>query len=150
MPRKITLFMTLLVATVAFMLVGTGDRGAIAGTATPNVAGTWEGTWSHQHGSGQITLRLAQEGTKVTGRQSVASVIPLFGAQRERRIGRQIKLGQEVRDGHIEDSTLIFHVQALDLPGRQVNFTLTVSGETMTGTVSADTCGTMKLQKSNL
>ena len=150
MPRKITLFMTLLLATVALMLVGAGDRGAIAGTATPNVAGTWEGTWSHRHGSGQITLRLAQEGTTVTGRQSVVSVTPLFGAQRGRRIGQQIKLGQEVRDGHIEDSTLIFHVQALDLPRRQVNFTLTVSGETMTGTVCADTCGTMKLQKSNL
>src|SRR5262245_52524258 len=113
------------VSPVAPMLVGAGDRGAIAGTATPNVAGTWEGTWRHRQGSGQITLRLAQEGTTVTGRQSVVGVTPLFGAQR-RRIGRQIKLGQEVRDGHIEDSTLIFHVQALDLPGRQVNFTLTI------------------------
>jgi hypothetical protein len=130
------------------MLVGAGDRGAIAGTATPNVAGTWEGTWSHRQGSGRITLRLAQEGTTVTGRQSVVAVTRLFGPQRGRR-GR-ITLGQEVRDGRIEDSTLIFHVQALDLPSRQVNFTLTVSGETMTGTMCADTCGTMKLQKSNL
>ena len=150
MPRHIMLCRILVSATVALMLVGAGDRGAIAGTATPNVAGTWEGTWRHRHGSGQITLRLAQEGTTVTGRQSVVSVTPLFGAERGRRIGRQISLGQEVRDGHIEDSTLIFHVQALDLPRRQVNFTLTVSGETMTGTVCADTCGTMKLQKSNL
>ena len=150
MPRQIILFTTLMFATVALIFEGLGDGGAAAGTATPSVAGTWEGTWSHRHGSGQITLRLAQEGTTVTGRQSVVGVNPLFGAQRGRRIGRQIKLGQEVRDGHIEDSTLIFHVQALDLPGRQVNFTLTVSGETMTGMVCADTCGTAKLQKSNL
>jgi hypothetical protein len=85
MPRKITLLMTLLSATVALMLVGTGNWGAIAGTATPNVAGTWEGTWSHRHGSGRITLQLAQEGTTVTGRQSVVGVTPLFGAQRGRR-----------------------------------------------------------------
>jgi hypothetical protein len=149
MPRNITLFMALLSSTVALMLVGAGHRGAVAGTATPDVAGTWQGTWSHRHGSGRITLQLAQEGTKVTGRQSVVSVTPLFGAQRGRRIGQPIKLGREIRDGHIEDSTLIFNVQALDLASRQVNFTLTVSGETMTGTVCADTCGTMKLQKSN-
>ena len=48
----------------------------------------------------------------------------LFGPQR----GRQLKLGQDVRDGHIEDSTLIFHVEALNIPGRQVNFTLTSVG----------------------
>jgi hypothetical protein len=70
----------------------------------------------------------------------------LFGEQR----GRQITLGEEVRGGHIEASTLIFHVEAPDLPGRQVNFTPTVSGETMTGTVCGDTCGTAKLQKSKL
>ena len=150
MPRNIMLFTTLLLATVVLTLVCAGDREAIAGTATPKFAGTWGGTWRHRHGSGQITLRLAQEGTTVTGRQSVVSVTPLFGAQRGRRIGQQIKLGREVRDGQIEDSTLIFHVQALDLPRRQVNFTLTVSGETMTGTARADTCGTAKLQKSNL
>jgi hypothetical protein len=149
MPRNIALFMTLLCATVALMLVSAGDRGAVAGTATPDVAGSWEGTWSHRHGSGRITLQLAQEGTKVTGRQSVVSVTPLFGAQRGRRIGQQIKLGREIRDGHIEDSTLIFNVEALDLVSRQVNYTLTISAETMTGTVCADTCGTMKLQKSN-
>jgi hypothetical protein len=44
-------------------------------------------------------------------------------------------------------STLIFNVEALDIPRRQVNFTLTVSGETLTGTVCADTCGTMKPQR---
>lgn len=149
MPRNIMLFMTLLFATVALMLVGARPRGSVAGTGTPDVTGTWQGTWSHRHGSGRITLQLAQEGTKVTGRQSVVSVTPLFGAQRGRRIGQPVKLGREIRDGHIEDSTLIFNVEALDLVSRQVNFTLTISAETMTGTVCADTCGTMKLQKSN-
>ena len=146
MPRYIILFTTLVLAALALMLAGHGSGGAIAGTATPNVAGTWEGTWRHRIGSGQITLRLAQEGTKVTGKQSVVGVIPLFGEQR----GRQILLGEEIRDGHIEDSTLIFHVEAPDTPGGQVNFTLTVSGETMTGTVCGHTCGTVKLQKSTL
>ena len=45
-----------------------GDGPASAGTATPDVAGTWEGTWSHRLGSEQVTLWLAQEGTKVTGK----------------------------------------------------------------------------------
>jgi hypothetical protein len=146
MLGKIMLLTTLMFATGALILAGLGDGGVIAGTAPPNVAGTWEGTWSHRIGSGQITLRLAQEGTKVTGKQSVVGVIPLFGDQR----GRQITLGEEIRDGHIEDSTLIFHVEAPDISGRQVNFTLTVSGETMTGTVCGDTCGTAKLKKSKL
>jgi hypothetical protein len=144
MARHNRLFTSLLIAVAALMFVGADDRRVIAGTAPPDVAGTWEGTWRHRTGSGQITLRLAQDGTTVTGRQSVVGVIPLFGGKR----GRQVKLGQEVRDGRIEDSILIFHVRAEDLPGRQVNFTLSVSGETMTGTVCGDTCGTAKLQRS--
>jgi hypothetical protein len=54
MPRNITLFMTLLFATVALMLVGARPRGSVAGTGIPDVAGTWQGTWSHRHGSGRI------------------------------------------------------------------------------------------------
>jgi hypothetical protein len=73
MPRNIMLCTTLLLATGALLLVGAGDHGASAGTATPNVAGTWEGTWSHRQGSGRITLRLTQEGTTVTGRRSVVA-----------------------------------------------------------------------------
>jgi hypothetical protein len=146
MPRKIMLLTTLMFATVALIFTGLDDGGAVAGTAAPNVAGTWEGDWSHRVGSGQITLRLAQEGTKVTGKQSVVGVVPVFGDQ----AGRQITLGEEIRDGHLEDSTLIFHVAAPDIPGRQVNFTLTVSGEAMTGTVCGDTCGTVKLKKSKI
>ena len=146
MPRKIVVFTALVLAILALMLAGYSGDPAVAGTTTPNVGGTWEGNWSHRIGSGQITLRLAQEGTKVTGKQSVVGVIPLFGEQR----GRQILLGEEVREGHIEDSTLIFHVDAPDAPGGQVNFTLTVSGETMTGTVCGHTCGVVKLKKSKI
>ena len=143
MPRKILLFAILVLATVAIMLVGAGDRGAIAGTATPNVAGTWEGTWSHRVGSGQITLQLSQQGTTVTGRQSVTGVIPVFEPE-----GRKLTLMPEIREGTLENSTLIFNVASPDAPGGQVNFTLTVSGESMTGTVCGFTCGTLNLKKS--
>jgi hypothetical protein len=147
MQPKIAVFTALVLATLALMLAGHGGGPVVAGTATPNVAGTWEGTWSHRAaGSGQVTLRLVQEGSTVTGKQSVAGVTALFGTQ----MGRTITLGQEIREGTLEDSTLIFHVTAPDLPGRQVNFTLTVSGETMTGTVCGDQCGTVKLKKSKM
>jgi hypothetical protein len=56
-------------------------------------------------------------------------------------------VGQEVREGHLEDSTLIFYVRAPDTPGGRVNFTLTVSEETMTGTACGYTCATPKLKK---
>ena len=69
-------------------------------------------------------------------------MIPVFGEP------RPSKLGAEIRDGTLEDSTLIFHVDAPDAPGGQANFTLTVSGETMTGTVCGFTCGTVRLKKS--
>jgi hypothetical protein len=88
MPRNIMLFKTLMFGTVALTLVGAGDPGDIASTTSPDVAGTWAGAWRHRHGSGRITLRLAQEGATVTGRQGVVSVTPLFGAQRGRRIGQ--------------------------------------------------------------
>lgn len=97
----------------------------------------------HPAGSGQITLQLAQEGTNVTGTQSLPAVISVFEAQ------SQTRLGKEVREGHLEDSTLIFHVGAPDAPGGRVNFTLTVSGETMTGTACGHTCATLKLKKAS-
>jgi hypothetical protein len=43
-------------------------------------------------------------------------------------------------------SCLIFHVIAENAP-RQVNFTLTVSGDAMTGTACGETCATLKLKK---
>jgi hypothetical protein len=89
MQRRLTRCMALVLGMVALMVAGHGDGLAGAGTATPDVAGMWEGDWSHRIGSGQMTLRLAQEGTKVIGKQSVVGVIPLFGEQR----GRQLLLG---------------------------------------------------------
>jgi hypothetical protein len=136
----------LVVVMVGLMVAGRGDERAVAGTATPDVAGMWEGDWNHRIGSGQLTLRLAQEGTKVIGKQNLAGVIPVFGEER----GRQLLLGEEVRDGQLMDSTLMFHVQAPDTPGGQVNFTLTVSGDTMTGTVCGYTCGMVKLKRSKI
>ena len=76
------------------------------------------------------------------GQQSVAGVIPWFGVERQ----QQIPLGTEVQAGRLEDATLIFHVSAPEVPTRQVKFTLTVSGETMTGTLCGDTCGVLKLK----
>jgi hypothetical protein len=105
MPRKTILFTAFVLAILALILAGDGDGPVIAGTATPNVAGTWEGSWSHRIGSGQITLRLAQEGTKVTGRQSVVGVMPVFETE------QSYSLGQDIQDGTLENSTLIFHVR---------------------------------------
>jgi hypothetical protein len=141
MPRTIVLCAAFALATFALMFGGNNAGSVGAGTAAPNVAGKWEGTWTHRAGSGQITLQLAQEGTKVTGTQSLPSVTSVFEAQ------SQTRLGTELRDGHLEDSTLIFHVGAPDAPGGRVNFTLTVSGETMTGTACGHTCATLKLKK---
>jgi hypothetical protein len=143
MPRTIVLCAAFALAAFALMLDDYNAGSARAGTAAPNVDGKWEGTWTHRAGSGQITLQLAQESTKVTGKQSLPAVMPVFDTEG----GRQIRLGTEVRDGHLEDSTLIFHVEAPDTPAGRVNFTLTVSGETMTGTACGYTCATVKLKK---
>jgi hypothetical protein len=127
----------------ALMFVGHNVGSARAGTAAPNIAGKWEGTWTHRAGSGQITLQLAQQGTTVTGEQSLAAVMPVFGTEGQ----AQIRLGTEVREGILEDSTLMFNVAAPDTPGGQVNFTLAVSEQAMTGTACGYTCATLKLKK---
>ena len=108
MPRTMVLFTALVLATLALMFAGHHDGPAVAGSSTTTVAGTWEGTWTHRAGSGQITLRLAQEGTTVSGTHSLAAVIPLFGDESQ----RQFTMGQEVREAQLEDSTLIFYVTA--------------------------------------
>ena len=143
MRRPITLCTVLVRVMVALMVAGHNAGSARAGAAAPNVAGKWEGTWVHRAGSGQITLQLAQQGTTVTGEQSLAAVMPVFGTEGQ----AQIRLGTEVREGILEDSTLIFYVGAPDTPGGRVNFTLTVSEETMTGTACGYTCATLKLKK---
>jgi hypothetical protein len=144
MQRRLTRCMALMLVMVALMVAGHGDGLAGTGTATPDVAGMWEGDWRHRVGSGQITLRLAQEGTTVIGKQSVVGVVPVFDTR------QQIVLGEEIRDGQLEDSLLMFHVRAENAPFDRVNFTLTVSGDTMTGTVCGYTCGLMKLKRSKL
>jgi hypothetical protein len=143
MPRTIILLTALVLVTLALMLAGSSEGPAVAGTSTPNVSGTWQGTWSHEIGSGQITLRLAQEGTKVIGKQSVVNVMPVFGSQQT-----TYTLGEDIQDGTLENSTLIFHVRAEDAPVDRVNFTLTVSGDSMTGTVCGHTCGKVRMKKS--
>jgi hypothetical protein len=143
MPRTIMLFTGLVLAMLALILAGNGGGPAVAGTSTPNVSGTWQGTWRHEIGSGQITLQLAQEGTKVMGKQSVVNVMPVFGSQQQ-----TYTLGEDIQDGTLENSTLIFHVRTENAPVDRVNVTLTVSGDTMTGTVCGYTCGKMSLKKS--
>jgi hypothetical protein len=143
MPRTIMLLTSLVLAMLTLTLAGHGGVPAVAGTPTPNVSGTWQGTWRHEIGSGQITLRLAQEGAKVTGKQSVVGVMPVFGTQQTTYI-----LGEDIQGAQLEDSTLTFHVRAEDAPVDRVNFTLTVSGDTMTGTVCEHTYGKMSLKKS--
>jgi hypothetical protein len=91
-----------------------------------------------------MTLQLAQEGTTVTGRQSVDGVVPVFDRHR-----RRIRLARQIREGYMEDSTLIFNVEVLDGPERQINFTLNVSDDGMVGTVCGFTCGTVRLKRSN-
>jgi hypothetical protein len=69
-------------------MLGGNNVGSVgAGTAAPNVAGKWQGTWTHRAGSGQITLQLAQEGTKVTGTQSLPAVIGVFEGAEPMRLG---------------------------------------------------------------
>jgi hypothetical protein len=143
MPRTIVLLTALVLAILAFMLAGHSEGPAVAGTSSPNVLGTWQGTWRHEIGSGQITLQLAQKGTKVMGKQSVVNVMPVFGSQQQ-----TYTLGEDIQDGTLENSTLIFHVRTEDAPVDRVNVTLTVSGDTMTGTVCGYTCGKMSLKKS--
>jgi len=143
MPCKTILFTAFVLAILALILAGHGDGPVMAGTSTPNVSGTWQGTWRHEIGSGQITLQLAQEGTKVMGQQSVVNVMPVFGTQQQ-----SYSLGQDIQDGTLENSTLILHVSTENAPVDRVNVTLTVSGDTMTGTVCGYTCGKINLKKS--
>jgi hypothetical protein len=145
MQRKALVATTVVMALLALMVTMFGDGQAIAGTPAVNVAGNWEGTWRHRIGSGQLTLQLSQDGTTVTGRQSVMGVIPVFGSEQ-----RKLTLSPEIREGMLEDSTLMFNVASPDAPGGQVNFTLTVSGGTMTGTVCGFTCGMLNLKKSGM
>src|SRR6266511_2317003 len=103
MQRTIALFAAFLSATLMLFIAIPGNIPATAGQSTPNVTGKWEGTWSARAGTGQITLHLLQEGNKVTGKQNVVQVMPVFGTQQT-----QLNIGEEIREGELEDSTLTF------------------------------------------
>jgi hypothetical protein len=146
MRHPITVCAALVLVMVALMVAGHDDGPALAGTAAPpDVAGKWEGSWIHQMASGHVTLQLTQEGTRVTGKSTVTGLMPVI----EVTSGTPQALGQEVRDGILEGSTLIFHVAARGGPSEQVNFTLTVGPEDMTGTACGFTCATVKLKKAS-
>jgi hypothetical protein len=133
----------LIAVTLVCLIASHGTLPATAGEAVPNVSGKWEGTWRTRGGnSGEITLHLHQEGTTVTGKQSVVGVIPAWGAPQ-----RQLIIGEEIRDGQLlGSSTLHFSVTAETVEG-QLHFTLTVSGNAMTGTACGYHCATLELKK---
>ena len=145
MQRTIALSTALLSVTLMFLIAIHGTIPASAGEAMTNVTGKWEGTYDGRgrFGSGQITFHLRQEGNKVTGKQSVVDLIPVWGPQTG---ASTIVVGEEIRDGEIDGSTLHFHVTTEGVQG-QLNFTLTVSGDTMTGTICGYNCGKLKLKK---
>jgi len=145
MQRTIALSMAPLSVTLLFLIVIHGTIPASAGEATPNVTGKWEGTYDGRgrFGSGPITFHLRQEGNKVIGKQSVVDLIPVWGTE---AAASDIVVGEEIRDGEIDGSTLHFYVTTEGVRG-QLNFTLTVSGDTMTGTVCGYNCGKLKLKK---
>ena len=146
MQRTVALSAALLSATLMLLIAMHGNLAATAGESMPNVTGKWEGTWNARGraGSGQITLHLRQEGNKVTGKQSVVDILPVFGQRQE-----PLVVGEDIRDGSIEDSTLHFHVTAENVQG-QLNFTLTVSGDSMTGTMCGYNCANLKLKKAKM
>jgi len=145
MQRTVALSAALLSATLMLLIVIHGNIPATAGESMPNVTGKWEGTYDGRgrFGSGQITLHLLQEGNKVTGKQSVVDLIPVWGTE---AAASDIVVGEEIRDGEIDGSTLHFHVTTEGVKG-SLNFTLTVSGDTMTGTICGYNCGKLKLKK---
>ena len=149
MHRTIALSTALLSATLMFFIAIHGTAPATAGESTPSVTGKWEGSYDFREarfGSGEITFHLRQEGNKVTGRQSLVDLQPAWGDQ---AAADTVPVQPDIRDGEMMGSTLHFHVPAENVQGR-LNFTLTVSGDTMTGTVCGYNCATLKLKKSPL
>jgi hypothetical protein len=146
MPRTIALSTALLSATLMLFIAMHGTVPATAGESMPNVTGRWEGTYDFRggrFGSGEITFHLRQEGNKVTGKQSLVDLQPAWGSE---ATPLTIPVGEEIRDGEIMDSTLHFHVTAENVQGH-LNFTLTVSGDTMIGTMCGYNCANLKLKR---
>jgi hypothetical protein len=144
MQRTIALSTALVSVTLMVLMAIHGTIPASAGEAVPNVTGKWEGSYNFREGrfgSGEITFHLRQEGNKVTGKQNVVELIPVWGHKTS-----GILVDEEIRDGEIDGSTLHFHVNAENVQG-DLNFTLTVSGDTMTGTVCGYNCAILKLKR---
>src|SRR5262245_30796901 len=123
-----------------------GTTPATAGESTPNVTGKWQGSYNFRGGrmgSGEITFDLAQQGNTVTGRQSLVDLQPAWGPESG---ASTIPVQPDIRDGEMMGSTLHFHVPAENISGH-LNFTLTVSGNTMTGTMCANYCANLQLKK---
>jgi hypothetical protein len=146
MQRTIALSTALLSATLMFFIAIHRTGPATAGQSTPNVTGKWEGTYDFRwgkFGSGDITFHLQQEGNKVTGRQSLVDLQPAWGTE---AAASTVPVQPDIRDGEMMDSTLHFHVPAENVKG-QLNFTLTVSGDTMIGTMCGYNCAALKLKR---
>jgi hypothetical protein len=143
MRRTLALSTLLLSVTLMCVFAIHGTIPATAGEATPNVTGKWEGSYQGLGAgvSGPITFQLVQEGTKVSGTQSVVTVIPDFGTQQQ-----QWSVQPNFQNGEMDGSTLHFSVPAGNVEGH-VNFTLTVTGDTMTGTACAWRCAKLKMKR---
>jgi hypothetical protein len=147
MPSTTALATALLAATLMIFTAMHGTVPATAGESAPNVTGKWVGSYNFRggrFGSGEITLQLAQQGNKVTGRQSLVDLQPAWGTEAG---ASTIPVQPDIRDGEMMDSTVHFHVPAENVQG-QLNFTLTVSGDTMTGTMCGYYCANLKLKRS--
>jgi hypothetical protein len=147
MDRTIALATALLSATLMLFIAMHRTVPATAGESTPNVTGKWQGSYDFRggrFGSGEISFDLAQQGNKVTGRQSLVDLQPAWGTESG---ASTIPVQPDIRDGEVMGSTLHFHVPAENVQGN-LNFTLTVSGDTMTGTMCGYYCANLKLKKS--
>jgi hypothetical protein len=147
MQKTIALSAALLSAALMFFIAMHGTVPATAGESTPNVTGKWEGSYNFRMGrmgSGEITFDLSQQGNKVTGRQSLVDLQPAWGTEAG---ASTIPVQPDIRDGEMMGSTLHFHVPAENVQG-QLNFTLTVTGDTMIGTMCGYNCANLKMKKS--
>ena len=87
MPRPIVRLTALVLATWALMLAGHSEGLAVAGTSTPNVSGTWQGTWSHEIGIGAAPAEGRQSSTGLLVSDDVRECGSAADGSRRRRDG---------------------------------------------------------------
>ena len=143
MPRKTILFTAFVSAILALILAGHGDGPVMAGTVHAqrlrDLAGELEASdWQWPDHAAAGPRGHQGHGPAKCGQCDAPVRLPTT----------TYTLGQDIQDGELEDSMLTFHVRAQNAPVDRVNVTLTVSGDTMTGTVCGHTCGKMSLKKS--